>query len=39
MCNAFFNFIDIELMSCYFRLTRVQRMPTAILLLIVNDVG
>ena len=32
--NAFFNLIDVELMRCYFRLTRAQLMPTAILLLI-----
>ena len=34
VCNASFNFIVVELMRCYFRLTRAQRMPTAILLLI-----
>ena len=32
--NAFFNLIVEELMRCYFRLTRAQLMPTAILLLI-----
>ena len=26
--NAFLNFIVVELMRCYFRLTRAQRMPT-----------
>ena len=35
--NAFLNFIVVEL--CYFLLTRAQRMPTAILLLILNYVG
>ena len=37
--NSFLNFIVVELMRCYFRLTRTQRMPTAILLLILNYVG
>ena len=37
--NAFLNFIVVELMRCFFRLTRAQRMPTAILLLILNYVG
>ena len=37
--NAFFNFIVVELMRCYFRLTRAQRIPTAILLLILHYVG
>ena len=31
--NAFLNFIVIDLMRCYFRLTHAQSMPTAILLL------
>ena len=34
--NAFLNFIVVELMRCYFQLTR---MATAILLLILNHVG
>ena len=37
--NAFLNFIVVELLRCYFRLTRAQRMATAILLLILNYVG
>ena len=32
--SAFLNFIVVELMRCYFQLTHAQRMPTAILLLI-----
>ena len=37
--NAFLNFIVVELMRCYFRLTRAQRIPTAILLLFLHYVG
>ena len=36
VCNAFLNFIGVELMKCYFRLTRAQRMPTANLLCRLN---
>ena len=37
--KAVLNFIVVELMRCYFQLTRAQRMPTAILLLILYYVS